>query len=101
MSGRPRPAEKGVAKAARPEDTRSQKSVRSNVRAALLVMIMLKRIGWLLVVIAGCGTADASAQQPKPDEGIPIQSELVRARCGGCHKVDDKMRMTRISYRRA
>jgi len=64
------------------------------------MMIMLKRIGWLLVVIVGCCTADASAQ-PKPDEGIPIQSELVRARCGGCHKVDDKMRMTRISYRRA
>ena len=61
---------------------------------------MLKRIGWLLVVIVGCCAADASAQ-PKPDEGIPIQSELVRARCGGCHKVDDKMRMTRISYRRA
>ena len=40
-------------------------------------------------------------RSPKPDEGIPIQSELVRARCGGCHKVDDKMRMTRISYRRA
>ena len=63
-------------------------------------MIMLKRIGWLLVVIAGCCTADASAQ-PKPDEGIPVQSELVRSRCGSCHKADDKMRMTRISYRRA
>jgi len=63
-------------------------------------MTMLKRIVWLLVLIAGCGAASASAQ-PKPDEGIPIQSELVRSRCGGCHKVDDKMRMTRISYRRA
>jgi quinohemoprotein amine dehydrogenase len=25
----------------------------------------------------------------------------VRSKCGGCHKTDDKMRMTRISYRRA
>ena len=61
---------------------------------------MLKRIAWLLFLISGCGAANASAQ-PAPDQGIPIQSELVRSRCGSCHKVDDKMRMSRISYRRA
>lgn len=63
---------------------------------------MLKRSAWFLVVIFGCLAATASAQPAaSPDEGIPIQSELVRSRCGSCHKVDDKMRMTRISYRRA
>jgi hypothetical protein len=70
---------------------------------------MVKRIGWLLFVICGCVAAHASAQpaqstpttRPTQDDGIPVESELVRSRCGSCHKVDDKMRMTRISYRRA
>src|SRR6266853_860605 len=72
---------------------------------------MRQRIGGLLFLICACVTANAAAQpapsvqaQPAPlvqDEGIPIQSELVRSRCGTCHKVDDKTRMSRISYRRA
>ena len=46
------------------------------------------------------------AQAPAPagrrgNEGIPVQSDLVRAKCGSCHRSDDKMRMSRISYRRA
>jgi quinohemoprotein amine dehydrogenase len=64
-----------------------------------VVTIMMKRIGWLLFLICGC--VATAAAQPAQDEGIPIQSELVRSRCGSCHKADDKMRMTRISYRRA
>ena len=69
---------------------------------------MVKRIGWFLIVF--CAFVRAAAAQPPPaapaatppaDEGIPVQSELVRSRCGSCHKSDDKMRMTRISYRRA
>jgi quinohemoprotein amine dehydrogenase len=43
----------------------------------------------------------AGVQAPAKDEGIPVQSELVRQRCGGCHKSDDQKRMSRISYRRA
>jgi quinohemoprotein amine dehydrogenase len=35
------------------------------------------------------------------DEGIPVENDLVRSRCGGCHKSDDQKRMSRISYRRA
>ena len=64
---------------------------------------MAKGIGWLLFVFCAWVTANAAAQPAPPaqDEGIPVQSELVRSRCGSCHKVDDKMRMTRISYRRA
>ena len=39
-------------------------------------------------------SADAAA-------GIPIDNALVKSKCGGCHRSDDKGRMTRISYRRA
>ena len=35
------------------------------------------------------------------DDGIPVESELVRAKCGSCHTADEQKRMTRISYRRA
>jgi quinohemoprotein amine dehydrogenase len=35
------------------------------------------------------------------DSGIPITSELVRKSCSPCHKIDDKLRMSRISWRRA
>ena len=68
---------------------------------------MLKRIGWLLGIVATCAALPLQAQtrpanaDSSTEEGIPIQSELVRSRCGSCHKVDDKMRMSRISYRRA
>lgn len=54
----------------------------------------------------------ASTQQPPSapaaasavaaaDEGIPVQNELVRTKCGGCHRPDAQQRMARISYRRA
>lgn len=42
-------------------------------------------------------SAPAGAQ----DTGIPIASEVVRTRCGGCHTIDSQNRMSRISYRRA
>jgi quinohemoprotein amine dehydrogenase len=35
------------------------------------------------------------------DDGIPVRSELVRAKCGTCHLADAQQRMARISYRRA
>jgi quinohemoprotein amine dehydrogenase len=34
------------------------------------------------------------------ESGIPITSELVRKSCSPCHKVDEKLRMSRISWRR-
>src|SRR5258708_1477167 len=43
----------------------------------------------------------AALASPPADEGMPVTSELVRAKCGSCHRSDDKMRMSRISYRRA
>src|SRR5437667_1926687 len=36
----------------------------------------------------------------KKDEGVPVTSDLVRAKCGTCHRPDEKGRLTRISYRR-
>lgn len=54
-------------------------------------------------LIAAFTATPAFAQTPPApaDAGIPVQNELVKARCGGCHRTDDKGRMTRISYRRA
>src|SRR5204862_67347 len=62
------------------------------------------RILFLAAALAAIGLA----QEPKPaadnkeeiEQGIPITSELVRKSCSPCHKVDEKMRMSRISYRR-
>ena len=61
---------------------------------------------WVVAAIALCFVPAAYAQAPAAatppaDEGIPVASELVRAKCGSCHRSDDKMRMSRISYRRA
>jgi quinohemoprotein amine dehydrogenase len=33
-------------------------------------------------------------------EGIPVKSQLVQDKCGGCHTVDSQQRMSRISYQR-
>jgi quinohemoprotein amine dehydrogenase len=52
-------------------------------------------------------SATARAQTPSPPAqtdaavGIPIDNDLVKSKCGGCHRPDDKGRMSRISYRRA
>ena len=39
-------------------------------------------------------------EQEDLDAGIPITNELVRKTCSPCHKVDDKQRLSRISWRR-
>jgi quinohemoprotein amine dehydrogenase len=44
--------------------------------------------------------ADASAGTNASDEGIPVMSDLVKRKCGTCHKADEKGRLSRISYRR-
>src|SRR5262245_58797968 len=70
---------------------------------------MLKRVGGLAFLAGVFVVSLASAQPPAPqgaaatiqNEGIPVQSDLVRSRCGSCHRSDDKGRMSRISYRRA
>ncbi|PWT89626.1 MAG: hypothetical protein C5B56_06785, partial [Proteobacteria bacterium] len=50
---------------------------------------------------AGTGTASPSEkEQEEIDSGIPITSDAVRKSCSPCHKLDDKGRMSRISWRR-
>src|SRR5262245_9101499 len=75
---------------------------------------MAKRVGWILCLAIVCAPAVGLAQgrrgggPPAPatpdargEDGIPVESELVRARCGSCHRADEKNVMTRISFRRA
>jgi quinohemoprotein amine dehydrogenase len=69
----------------------------------------MKRSVWLfssVLLLCAPGAYAQSAQPPAAHEkdkteGIPIQSELVVARCSSCHKADDQKRLSRISWRRA
>ena len=46
--------------------------------------------------------APSARAQPVPDDGgMPVRNDVVRAKCGSCHRTDDQGRMSRISYRRA
>jgi quinohemoprotein amine dehydrogenase len=70
----------------------------------------LRLIGLPLVALT-CVAAPAAAQAvpsvpadtptAAADAGIPVESELVRQKCGTCHKVSEGNLMTRISYRRS
>ena len=71
----------------------------------------MKRASWTFLfissILAGTLAAQTGASKPEDknvdkekDDGIPVTSELVRKSCGGCHSIDDKQRMSRISYRR-
>ena len=62
----------------------------------------------LVLAAAFASVATAAAAQPSgrpsaqpPAEGFVIDNAVVKARCGGCHRADDKGRMSRISFRRA
>jgi len=61
---------------------------------------MRKRSFFVALLVIGVAAA-ASAQTTPAAEGFVIDSPIVKARCGGCHRPDDKGRMSRISYRRA
>ena len=74
----------------------------------------MKRIALLLLALPFAWiAAPRAAQQPaaappqaatadveKKDEGIPVTSDLVKRKCGTCHKADEQGRLSRISYRR-
>jgi quinohemoprotein amine dehydrogenase len=54
------------------------------------------------------GLLAAGQDPPKPaepqkptEDGIPVTSQLVVDKCGGCHKQDEKKNLTRISWERA
>ena len=66
-------------------------------------------ISLAVVSVSFAAQQDAAPKPPKEptekekeeiDSGIPIASELVRKSCSPCHKIDDKLRMSRISWRR-
>ena len=58
----------------------------------------------LAVILLACLCVNAQPPAPvaqeKPVEGIPVSDPLVVARCGGCHKQDNKGNLTRISWER-
>ena len=69
-------------------------------------MTRIKLLLTAAALVAVCGLAQeeaASSKKPaEPSEpGIPVTSELVVAKCSGCHRKDDKGNLTRISWERA
>jgi len=70
-------------------------------RALFLIgVVMWTAATWVTDAQQTPATTPTPAANAQAD-GIPVESELVRARCGACHRVDDQMRMSRISFRRA
>jgi len=82
-----------------------------HAHAPLSIDTMIKRRALMLCAAAVFAVAAPRAQaQTAPaatgddavrDAGIPVQSELVRSKCGSCHRTDEKGMMSRISFRRA
>src|SRR5215813_9370738 len=54
----------------------------------------------LLLFVCACLACAAAilAQEPLIDAGVPVTDAATKAACSGCHKVDDKGRLSRISY---
>ncbi len=46
------------------------------------------------------GRAAAADEKKESEPGIPVSSDLVKAKCGGCHRDDGKGNLTRISWER-
>ena len=47
------------------------------------------------------GAPSADAAKSSPEEGIPVTSQLVISKCGGCHKQDEHGNLSRLSWERA
>lgn len=64
--------------------------------------LALLTLGWMQNFPARSQTPGPREVRPelKPEEGIPVADPLVIAKCGTCHKRDDKGNMTRISWER-
>ena len=58
-------------------------------------------VALVLAGSAAVASAQTSASSSAPPDGFVIDSPVVKARCGSCHRADDKGRLSRISYRRA
>ena len=72
------------------------------MRAGCLLWVALLSIP-LAAQTPASGTPKEPSEKEKEEiaSGIPITSELVRKSCSPCHKIDDKLRLSRISWRRA
>lgn len=53
-----------------------------------------------VLLLVGALPAYAQSATSTGAVGIPIENATVRATCGGCHKPDERGRMSRISYQR-
>lgn len=53
-----------------------------------------------VLLLVGALPAYAQSSTSTGAVGIPIENATVRATCGGCHKPDERGRMSRISYQR-
>lgn len=67
---------------------------------------MTGRTAWIRTLVLaggiGLGLVPSSAfAQAATDPGIPVESDLVKSKCGGCHRPDANNRLSRISWRRA
>jgi len=75
-------------------------SLRRWVAAGFAVLAL----GWMQTFPARSQTAGenkpAAAEGKPEDGGIPVTDPLVIAKCGTCHKPDDKGNLTRISWER-
>src|SRR5918996_4093212 len=78
------------------------------VRLRLDLPVISLVVAWAFLTLPSPAVGQAPAAAPPAgnvdiakDEGIPVVSELVRAKCGSCHRSDEQQRMSRISYRRA
>jgi quinohemoprotein amine dehydrogenase len=63
-------------------------------------------LAFLLLVLPLLGqkpqaSPSAGSAKSTPEEGIPVTSQLVISKCGGCHKQDDHGNLSRISWERA
>jgi quinohemoprotein amine dehydrogenase len=63
--------------------------------------LLLASILALPLLAQAPSSTESSAAKPAPEEGIPVTSQLVISKCGGCHTKDEKGNMLRISWERA
>lgn len=75
-----------------------------SLRRWIAACLALVALGWMQSFPARSQTTGEnklSAPETKPEEGgIPVTDALVIAKCGTCHKRDDKGNLTRISWER-
>lgn len=77
-----------------------------NLRLAANLALGTVLASGALLGVALAQDAPAASSQTRPaagpaEEGIPVTDPLVIAKCGTCHRNDDKGNLTRISYERA